>query len=167
MNYAYYHYADADNQPTGPLSADQLHALVQSGTIPPDTQVWKEGASEWHPYHSLFPPPTVRRPATPPPKMGTSSSQSQNPWYKRTGWSIVLFYFFSPIMFPLMWYWKLYTLRTRVYVSVAFAGFFLLCVGVNISDELSRKWEADRLEAQRISAEAAVRQEFQDKRGKF
>ena len=63
MEHAYY-YADAANQPIGPLAAEQLHALVQARRLSPDANVWKEGATRWQPYRYLFPPPVFVGAAT-------------------------------------------------------------------------------------------------------
>jgi hypothetical protein len=59
-----YYYANNKNEPVGPISAEQLHALARAGTIAPDTAVWKEGTAEWQQYRSVAPPPL-------PPGMGT------------------------------------------------------------------------------------------------
>ena len=41
-----WYYANGDDQ-VGPVSADELKALVQNGTIGPQTQVWKDGMDDW------------------------------------------------------------------------------------------------------------------------
>ena len=50
-----YHYANENNQPVGPLPAEYLHNLYQSGEITLDTFIFEEGAKEWQPYHTLTP----------------------------------------------------------------------------------------------------------------
>ena len=149
MEHAYYHYADAANRATGPLAAEQLHALVQAGRLSPDTSVWKEGATHWQPYRYLFPPPVYVGAATLPTSPGPPPTKSATPWYKRTGWSIVLFYFFSPVMLPLMWYWRLYTRKVRIWVTAGFAGFFLLALIVGTTEN------------------AAVQREFTENKGQL
>ena len=39
----------------GPISETDLEALKQSGRIQHDTLVWREGLSEWQPYHQAVP----------------------------------------------------------------------------------------------------------------
>jgi hypothetical protein len=55
-----YYYADATNQPVGPLSVEQIDALYQTGEITLDTLVIPEGATDWHPYRNI-----ASRPASP------------------------------------------------------------------------------------------------------
>ncbi|HTV39754.1 MAG TPA: RDD family protein [Candidatus Sulfotelmatobacter sp.] len=40
----------------GPVNDEQFNALLQSGTITPDTLVWREGMAEWVPYRRLQDP---------------------------------------------------------------------------------------------------------------
>jgi hypothetical protein len=40
-------YYSVNNQPVGPVDEDYLRNLVRSGTLSPDTYVWKEGLAEW------------------------------------------------------------------------------------------------------------------------
>ena len=113
----YYHYADADNQPVGPLSAEQLHTLVRSGAVSSEAAVWKEGATEWHPYHSMFPPPVLQVPPVSPVPPSASGSGPRTPWYKRKGCQIPLFIFLPFVQVPLMWFWRLYSRSTRIKVT--------------------------------------------------
>ena len=48
-----YYYLDINNERQGPLSSEQFHALVEKGTVTPNTMVWKHGMSDWQPYGSL------------------------------------------------------------------------------------------------------------------
>jgi hypothetical protein len=50
-----YYYADANNQPIGPISIEQLQALCKGGEITLDTFVIPEGATDWHPYRNIAP----------------------------------------------------------------------------------------------------------------
>jgi|LakMenEpi03Aug12_release.lakeMendotaPanAssembly.Ray.scaffolds.fasta_scaffold221734_2 hypothetical protein len=52
-----YYYADENNQAIGPITEDQLRALVLNGSITPDTQVLQEGTTEWCQYGLIAPPP--------------------------------------------------------------------------------------------------------------
>ncbi|MBE7159022.1 MAG: hypothetical protein INR62_11420 [Rhodospirillales bacterium] len=47
----------------------------------------------------------------------------------------MLFYFFSPVMLPLMWYWRLYTRKVRIWVTAGFAGLLLLVVVVGTAEQ--------------------------------
>lgn len=54
-------YADASNQPIGPLSFDELQRLAAVGTIRPETLVIENGANEWRSFGSVCPmqPPPI------------------------------------------------------------------------------------------------------------
>ena len=52
----HYYYADADSQPVGPYTMEQLQQLYQQGTLYENSWVIVEGAAEWKSYASLFPP---------------------------------------------------------------------------------------------------------------
>ncbi len=43
----------AKDQTYGPVNTGQLQALLRTGTIPPETPVWREGMSDWAPANSL------------------------------------------------------------------------------------------------------------------
>ncbi|MGC3990001.1 MAG: DUF4339 domain-containing protein [Chthoniobacteraceae bacterium] len=56
-----YHYADQDNQVVGPISEEMLHELFNAGTITADTNVFREGDTDWRSYRtfaSVPPPPS-------------------------------------------------------------------------------------------------------------
>ena len=56
-----YYYADSSNQPIGPISIEQLHALSRDGTIGMETFILPEGSEDWQQYRSIspaLPPPT-------------------------------------------------------------------------------------------------------------
>ena len=48
-----YYYADAQNQPVGPIAEEQLHELFRSGNITLDSFIIAEGETEWKAYNSL------------------------------------------------------------------------------------------------------------------
>ena len=125
MSYSCYYYTDADNQPTGLFSAEQLQALLHAGSLSPDTLVWKEGATEWHPYRLMFPPPVSSDAALTSSFSGAPKPYPLKPWYERTGWQVVLFVFVPFVQVPLMWLRRLYTSRTRVWVTVGGCLWFL------------------------------------------
>jgi len=80
-----YYYADANNQPVGPLSAEQIHALYQVGEITLDTLVIPEGATDWHRYRNIAPraasPPSSTPTATtaPPPETIKNVTATSSP----------------------------------------------------------------------------------------
>ncbi len=55
-----YYYADADNQPQGPVTEEALKQLCNEGTISHDSFVIGEGETDWKTYRSICTP-------TPPP----------------------------------------------------------------------------------------------------
>ena len=52
-----WYYADAANQPVGPLPMDVLQRLAGVGVISPETHVLEEGGIEWKKFASIVPPP--------------------------------------------------------------------------------------------------------------
>jgi len=48
-----YYYANAQNQPTGPVSIDELRSLLAAGSVSPSTNVIPEGGQQWAPLSSL------------------------------------------------------------------------------------------------------------------
>ena len=51
-----YYYADAANEPVGPVTQDGLHSLYDNGTITLDTYIAREGDSEWQAYKTIATP---------------------------------------------------------------------------------------------------------------
>jgi len=70
-----YHYLDNNNQPSGPVSLDEIRALARDGKIPADPKVAPPGAAEWRPLSSLPPTP----PSAPPPPPATGGSRVSMP----------------------------------------------------------------------------------------
>lgn len=68
-----YQYLDANNQPAGPVSLDEIRALVASGTLPPDPQVAPEGSTEWRSLSALTAaaPQASATSSVPPPSAGS------------------------------------------------------------------------------------------------
>ena len=52
---------------------------------------------------------------------------SRPPWYKRKGWQITFFIIFPYFQVPLMWYWQLFSRRTRIWMTVG-GCFWSLCI---------------------------------------
>ena len=48
-----YFYADANNQPVGPYTTDELNQLFLAGNLRADTWVVEEGGTQWQPYSNL------------------------------------------------------------------------------------------------------------------
>lgn len=48
-----YYYA-VNGQQTGPVTEEQLRAMVASGSIPADSLIWREGMPQWLPYSSVL-----------------------------------------------------------------------------------------------------------------
>ena len=46
-------YYSLNGQQQGPVSEDQLRQMVATGTLTPDTLVWREGMAEWQPLASV------------------------------------------------------------------------------------------------------------------
>lgn len=73
-----YYYADAQNQPVGPCTAEQMQLLYQQGTLHDDTWVIEEGETEWKLYPSLLSLPVddVRNATFPHASPGSKLAQS-------------------------------------------------------------------------------------------
>ena len=76
-----YFYANAANEPVGPISEEQLHELYRNRTITLDTFVVVEEGSEWKAYRSItkipIPPPTPPVvPITTPPVVAAQNQPS-------------------------------------------------------------------------------------------
>jgi uncharacterized RDD family membrane protein YckC len=52
-------YYALNGQQQGPVSADDLSSLLSSGTITPETLIWKEGMSDWLPLSTAAPEVTA------------------------------------------------------------------------------------------------------------
>jgi hypothetical protein len=70
-----FYYADATNQPIGPVSAEQLRNLYQRGEITLDTFVIPEGATNWHAYRRIH---LYSKPPPPPPFQAKTRSKHAN-----------------------------------------------------------------------------------------
>jgi len=57
-------YYATGGQQQGPVDDAQLDALIQSGTVTPDTLIWREGMANWQPLRQARPAPAS--PAAPP-----------------------------------------------------------------------------------------------------
>jgi len=57
-----WHYLQND-QTLGPVSGEELDALIQSGSVSPDVLVWAEGMPDWRPYAEVNRPSPVVGPA--------------------------------------------------------------------------------------------------------
>ena len=131
-------YFTKDSTQEGPFDEQAIAATVAEGTIAGDTLVWRDGMSEWLPLHQtdlarLLPqrttPPPL--PVSPPPLSQSPPAAGRLPWFKRTWVHVLLFIFFPYVQVPLMWVLKVFSLRTRIILSVV--GFFLT-IGYFASD---------------------------------
>ena len=122
-------YFTKDNTQEGPFDEQAIAATVAAGTIAGDTFVWRDGMPEWLPLNKtdlarLLPqrpaPPPL--PTTPPP-LSESSPAQRKPWFKRTWVHVLLLIFLPFVQVPLMWVLKVFSLRTRIILSVV--GFIL------------------------------------------
>ena len=48
------HYLDAAGAPQGPVTADELRAMVAAGSLSASALVWEEGAPQWTPLHQAL-----------------------------------------------------------------------------------------------------------------
>src|SRR5215203_1784270 len=53
---------ETGGQQAGPLARSGLDALIASGTIAPQTLVWRAGQSEWLPYSAVAPAASAAEP---------------------------------------------------------------------------------------------------------
>lgn len=50
-----FYYADAQSQPVGPLSIEEIRKIAEAGVVPPDVMVCEAGGDDWKPLNSLEP----------------------------------------------------------------------------------------------------------------
>ncbi len=70
-----YYYANAANQPAGPVTLDELQKLLARGEITPATNIIPVGETTWRPLSTLLP----TAPVTPPPITSPASPNSPTP----------------------------------------------------------------------------------------
>lgn len=86
-----WYYADANNQPQGPYSCEELTQFLAGKKISTVTLVIKEGDAEWKPYRELFSDPVqatlppVPSPLAPVPQSQATFSTSQAPVMEAVG----------------------------------------------------------------------------------
>jgi len=76
---AVWYFADGDVQ-RGPITEAQLRALIGTGNLTPEDQVWKEGMEDWTPageVPGLFNPVTSATPPATPVLLGTSDGKTK------------------------------------------------------------------------------------------
>ena len=147
-----------DGAQDGPFDAAQVQQKVFTGEANPDTYVWHEGLAEWQPLSQVVRlpslPPARPAPPTPAPAVPAAVPRAEaavspqplpmevipseptqppapQPLHKNTGCAILLFLCISPIMVPLMWYRKWYTLRARIWIT----GTFLILFAIGRSQD--------------------------------
>ncbi len=49
-----WYYSDSDRNRHGPVSGRDLAELHTHGQLAPETLVWREGLSQWQPWHTLM-----------------------------------------------------------------------------------------------------------------
>ena len=79
-----YYYANAQNQPTGPVSIEDLQGLLASGILNPSSNVIPENGQQWIPLSTVLPAPVAAPPVTP---ATTATAQNGNLF---TNWSDLL-----------------------------------------------------------------------------
>ena len=60
-----WYYADASQQPVGPIAASTLQVLYANGVISSETLIIPEGGADWQAYRAVF--PVTQQPTPPPP----------------------------------------------------------------------------------------------------
>lgn len=66
MNESIWHYVSADRQRQGPVSADELRNLLDSGSISRRSLVWRQGMAQWKPLEQLAEELGLSAPHAPP-----------------------------------------------------------------------------------------------------
>lgn len=64
-----FYYADANDQPVGPLSLDEIRRFVAAGVVPPDVLICEADGEEWRPLTEFAGPPRSAPPRTGTPPM--------------------------------------------------------------------------------------------------
>jgi hypothetical protein len=74
-----FYYADANAQPVGPLSLDEIRRFVAAGVIPPDVLVCEADGENWRPLTDFAGPPRTAPPRTGPTPMARPVSAVVDP----------------------------------------------------------------------------------------
>lgn len=74
-----YYYADANAQPVGPLSLDEIRHFVAAGVIPPDVLICEADGETWRPLTAFAGPPRTAPPRTGVPSMAGPVSAASDP----------------------------------------------------------------------------------------
>lgn len=74
-----FYYADANAQPVGPLSLDEIRRFVAAGVIPPDVLVCEADGENWRPLTDFAGPPRTAPPRTGPPPMARPVAEVVDP----------------------------------------------------------------------------------------
>lgn len=57
-----FYYADANSQPVGPLSLDEIRRFIVAGVVPPDVMVCEASGEDWKPITEIAAPPRTAPP---------------------------------------------------------------------------------------------------------
>lgn len=72
-----FYYADANSQPVGPLTLEEIRRFAKAGVVPPDVMVCEAGGEDWRPLSAFAaPPPFATPPRTSPPLTASASRRS-------------------------------------------------------------------------------------------
>ena len=111
-------YADASNQPVGPVPFAELEKFVTAGVIQPKTQVFEKGGGEWRAFATIAPAPTAQTVAP-----RTQPMPANAPRRKLT---ILTLGFFYPVGLWMLWKNNDFSKRTKTLVTSICSPIFLL-----------------------------------------
>jgi hypothetical protein len=110
-------YADANNQPVGPLTFEALRQLSAAGTISPRTQVIQQGDSSWRTFAEVVPPTSIPR------STGLPSGSEAKKHSRIIPIGGLIFVY--PLGLLLLWRCNAFAKRTKAVLALAFLPFFL------------------------------------------
>ena len=114
-------YADAQNQPVGPVSFEALEQLAAIGTITPNTHVIQEGETSWRVFADVVPKTDTPQP---PPLVANSTPPKKHSRLVPFGGLLFLY----PLGLLLLWRCNAFVARTKVILAVVFLPWFLAVV---------------------------------------
>ena len=124
-------YADASNQPVGPLPMLELQRLAAAGVIQPGTQVIENGATEWRAFSEVAPRPVL--PPPPPQNAALAGKAAKRAADAQSGnriLTILALVALYPIGLVILWRSKLFTKRAKILITTIATPFALIITPV-------------------------------------
>ena len=117
-------YADASDEPVGPLPFAELQRLAESGVISAKTQVVEEGGSEWRRFAEIAEEPIAANPREETPPLLAKANTP--PYTSVRKFTILALGFVYPLGLLMLWRYSDFSKRTKTLVTSICSPIFLL-----------------------------------------